>query len=87
MGCSSRDGLLNVKPVEIGCGDAGFKEHGRATRAFFEQVELAPAPYGYPAANAGKAQAIAMGADALIEKSHADQGCRRANNPQKNIHE
>ena len=42
VGCGAGkagDGLLNVKPVQIGGGDAGFKEHGRAARAFFEQVE------------------------------------------------
>ena len=74
------DGFLNVKPVEIGGGDAGFKEHGGAARAFFEQIELAPAPDVDPAAGAGKAQPVAMTADQLIEKSRADQGCVERDN-------
>src|ERR1039458_6441796 len=84
VGCcagEAGDGFLNVEPVEISGGDGGFKEHGRSARAFFEQVEFALAPDGYPAAGTSEAQAIAMTADVLIKKSHAYQGCSRTSEP------
>src|ERR1039457_4102837 len=89
VGCGpgeAGDRLLNVKPVQIGGSDSGFKEHGRAARSFFEQVEPEPGPNRYPAPKAGKAPPVAMSADQLIEKPRGDQGCGKTKNPESQIH-
>ena len=68
--------LLNVKPVQIGGGDAGLEEHGgggRFRRALLKQIELVAAPDRHPAPRSGEAPPVTAAANPLIQEAHTDQ--------------
>jgi hypothetical protein len=54
------DDVLDVKPVEIGGRDSGFKEDGGATLTFFDKIEAAAAADIDPSTGAGIEAAVTM---------------------------
>ena len=79
------NGLLNVEPVQIGRGNAGFKENGGAAGAFFEHVEPVPAADLDPAARRSEAT-VAKRADHLIEKPCSYERCGQCDDGESDIH-
>jgi hypothetical protein len=80
------NGLLDVAPVEVGGGNAGFKQNSRTTFAPLEHVELMAAADIDPSSGGRKAPAITMSADQLIKESRGDDGCRQRDDRENNIH-
>jgi hypothetical protein len=69
------DHFLYVTPVQIGGSDPRFKEHGRAARSLFKQIELARNPDIDPPPEAGISPSITARTNPLIEKPGNDQRC------------
>jgi hypothetical protein len=69
----SGDGFLDVEPVEVGGCNAGFKQHGGPTGAFFQHIKAMAAADINGSAGAREAEPVAMRANDLVEESRCDQ--------------
>src|SRR5271157_1522669 len=81
-----RNRLLNVKPVQIGGCNPGFKEHGVASRSLLHKVEPASAADVDPPAPIGIASAVSARAQLLIHNACDNQGCKESEKVEKQVH-